>query len=55
MSSPEELAREKIDKLLEQRVMDIIDPPPQPELPAKQIGFHVKERSALYRTRPKRT
>jgi hypothetical protein len=38
-----------------QRVMDIIDPPLQPEPPAKQIGFHVQERSALYRTRPKRS
>ena len=38
-----------------QRVMDIIDPPSQPEPPVKQIGFHVKERSALYRTRPKRS
>lgn len=38
-----------------QRVMDIIDPPSQPEPSVKQIGFHVKERSALYRTRPKRS
>ncbi|OHE82772.1 MAG: hypothetical protein A2107_03735 [Verrucomicrobia bacterium GWF2_62_7] len=26
-----------------QRVMDLIDPPPQPEPPPKQIGFQVKE------------
>ena len=32
-----------------QRVMDIIDPPPQPEPPTKQIGFGVKERSSVYR------
>lgn len=36
-----------------QRIMDIIDPPPQPEPPAKQIGFHVKERPGHYRARPK--
>ena len=37
-----------------QRIMDIFDPPPQPEPPSKQIGFHVRERSALYRTKPKK-
>jgi ORF6N domain len=37
-----------------QRVMDIIDPPPQPEPPSKQIGFHVRERSAPYRTQSKK-
>ena len=31
------------------RVMDIIDPPPGPEPPQKQIGFHVKEERAIYR------
>src|SRR5213593_4902565 len=36
-----------------QRVMDLIDPQPQPEPPSKQIGFHVRERPAVYRTRPK--
>jgi len=25
-----------------QRVMDILDPPPEPESPKRQIGFHVK-------------
>ena len=37
-----------------QRVMDIIDPPAlpaPPEPPKKDIGFHVKETKALYRTR----
>ncbi len=37
-----------------QRVMDIIDPPPEPEPLPKQIGFHVRERSGRYRTRPRR-
>lgn len=31
-----------------QRVMDIIDPPPQPDPPRKQIGFGVKEKKARY-------
>ncbi|MBI4025537.1 MAG: ORF6N domain-containing protein [Verrucomicrobia bacterium] len=35
-----------------QRVMDIIDPPPRPDPPRKQIGFRVKERGAQYRERP---
>ena len=30
------------------RLMDIIDPPPEPEPPHKPIGFHVKERGATY-------
>ena len=34
-----------------QRVMDIIDPPALPEPPKKEIGFHVKETRARYRTR----
>ena len=37
-----------------QRVMDIIDPPAlpaPPEPPKKDIGFHVKETKARYRTR----
>jgi hypothetical protein len=25
-----------------QRVMNLIDPPPQPEPPRKEMGFHVK-------------
>ena len=32
-----------------QRVMEIIDPPPQPQPPRKQIGFHAKERGARYK------
>ena len=35
-----------------QRVMDILDPPALPEPPQKDIGFHVKESQARYRTRP---
>ena len=34
-----------------QRVMDIIDPPALPAPPKKDIGFHVKEAKARYRTR----
>ena len=34
-----------------QRVMDIIDPPALPAPPKKDIGFHVKETKARYRTR----
>ena len=30
------------------RLMDIIDPPPEPEPPHKPIGFHVQERGATY-------
>jgi hypothetical protein len=37
-----------------QRVMDIIDPPPGPEPPPKQIGFHVTEQPPRYSVRPKR-
>jgi hypothetical protein len=29
-----------------QRVMDILDPPPQPEPPAREMGFHVKTDAA---------
>ncbi len=32
-----------------QRVMDLIDPPPQLEPPQKQMGFQVKERRRRYR------
>ncbi len=35
-----------------QRVMDIIDPPALPAPPKKDIGYHVKETKARYRTRP---
>ena len=35
-----------------QRVMDIIDPPALPAPPKKDIGYHVKESKARYRTRP---
>jgi hypothetical protein len=38
-----------------QRVMDLIDPPPQPEPPPKPLGFQVKEAAAPYRIRPRRT
>lgn len=31
-----------------QRVMEILDPPPRPEPPRRQIGFTVKERIARY-------
>lgn len=31
-----------------QRVMEILDPPPRPEPPRRQIGFSVKERTARY-------
>lgn len=37
-----------------QRVMDIIDPPREPEPQPKQIGFHARERTPRYRTRPQR-
>jgi hypothetical protein len=36
-----------------QRVMDILDPPPEPESPKRQIGFHVKD-SKESGTKPKR-
>ena len=35
-----------------QRVMDILDPPAVPAPPKKDIGYHVKETKARYRTRP---
>jgi phage regulator Rha-like protein len=34
-----------------QRVMDIIDPPAQPEPPQKHIGYHVKDGKGRYRVR----
>jgi phage regulator Rha-like protein len=37
-----------------QRVMDLIDPPPQPEPPPKQIGFQVKEGRGRYRIERKK-
>ena len=37
-----------------QRVMDIIDPPPKPEPPKKEMGFHVKEAKGRYRVRATR-
>ena len=37
-----------------QRIMDLIDPPSQPEPPPKPLGFQVKESRARYRTRPPR-
>ncbi len=36
-----------------QRIMKIIDPPPVPEAPAKEMGFHIKEDAVSYRTRRK--
>lgn len=36
-----------------QRVMDLIDPPPQPEPPPKQMGFQVKEGQGRYRVTSK--
>jgi hypothetical protein len=35
-----------------QRVMEILDPPPRPEPPRRQIGFTVKERRARYLASP---
>jgi phage regulator Rha-like protein len=35
------------------RLMDIIDPPPLPEPPKKEIGFHVKEEGGAYRVHRK--
>jgi hypothetical protein len=36
-------------------IRQLLAPPePESELPRKQIGFHVRERSATYRVRPKR-
>ncbi len=37
-----------------QRIMKIIDPPPVPEEPAKEMGFHIKEDAAAYRVKRKR-
>jgi len=37
-----------------QRVMDLIDPPPQPEPSPKQMGFQVKEGRGRYRIRRKK-
>jgi hypothetical protein len=38
-----------------QRVMKILDPPPpRPEPPPQEIGFHVKEEAAPYRVKPRR-
>ena len=34
-----------------QQIMQLLNPPPAPEPPAKQIGFHVRERRAVYRVR----
>lgn len=34
-----------------QQIMLLLNPPPEPEPPAKQIGFHVREKSATYRMR----
>jgi hypothetical protein len=31
------------------QLAELLDPPAQPEPPRKQIGFHVRERSATYR------
>ncbi len=31
-----------------QKIMELLNPPPQPEPPRKQIGFQVKERKARY-------
>lgn len=36
-----------IANVLEQ-IMQLLNPPPEPEPPRKQIGFHVKERRAAY-------
>ena len=38
-----------------QRVMNIIDPPPEPEPPKRRIGFSVEEPKTLYRTKRKLT
>ncbi|MBI4024936.1 MAG: hypothetical protein HY360_08135 [Verrucomicrobia bacterium] len=32
-----------------QRIMRLLDPPPEPEPPRRQIGFEVRERSVVYR------
>ena len=34
-----------------QQIMQLLNPPPMPEPPARQIGFHVRERRAVYRVR----
>ena len=31
-----------------QKIMELLNPPPQPEPPRKQIGFQLKERKARY-------
>ncbi|HEX4706567.1 MAG TPA: ORF6N domain-containing protein [Candidatus Udaeobacter sp.] len=37
-----------------QRLMDLIDPPPLPEPPKREIGFHVKEARSHYVVRRRR-
>jgi phage regulator Rha-like protein len=34
-----------------QQIMSLLNPPVQPEPPRKRIGFHVRERAAIYRRR----
>jgi hypothetical protein len=36
------------------RIMDLIDPPLSPAPPRKSIGFKVKEKAAVYRTKKRR-
>jgi hypothetical protein len=67
LSTPHELARKlaELEKKLTarldshevaitevlQQIMLLLNPPPEPEPPVKQIGFHIKEKRATYRTR----
>lgn len=34
-----------------QQIMLLLNPPPEPEPPRKELGFHVRERRAIYRVR----
>ena len=67
LSAPHDLARKlaELDKKLTarldgqevaitevlQQIMLLLNPPPEPEPPAKRIGFHVREKRAAYRVR----
>jgi hypothetical protein len=37
-----------------QQIMSLLNPPPEPEPPRKQIGFHARERLATYKVSRKR-
>ena len=36
------------------QMQDLLNPPPGPKPPKKEIGFHVRERPAVYRVKPRK-